>query len=955
VKTAFTFILDASGDLPVLSVGAGRGKGKMPDYRSYSGAVRRALQEFSLLLDKQSRFFSWDIETEEEGIALHDPGGRMIALAATSGLLRDRFGKALILEEDRTRVMVTVAPGEDGSFVLTPGLPELSELSDGSEAGAPAGILTAVAPDYVLAGKQLVSCEDLGAHWRDAGRIGKRVGREELPLYLSLVLSRLPGLGIDYRGFRTITTGPRTAVPGLLFQEIDAYGYLHILPVSTLPGYPPGFFEEQEIIKVVEIDEQEKEILLSEVVFPLSPVETFHGLIKKEGRTIRDQVMEVDGRFILSPEYAGEFLGRTMGTLVTTFSLFEAEKLSRYKIRHVNPPVRLKLDHGIDFFEGTATVEIDGTSWSWSSFLAEYRKHGCISLPDDTRIFPSPKSVERFQRLIRMVKGSRNPADVADDQESRIEISFFDLMMFNLNEEIEAPPDLRSRIESFYLGFNSLDRNGGDFSLAESALRPYQMYGVQWMEHLCRHGIGGCLADEMGLGKTVQVISLLRRVFQEGPAGPARPDKPGGPTGPAGPARPEKPAGPAGPVLIIAPRSLIWNWAKELERFAPELPVYVHYGPGRGREHPGFGEKRIILTTYSTTRIDIEELLPIEFSYLILDESQHIKNLNAKRTMAILGLTAQHRLALSGTPVENNLSELFSLFRFLNPSFFGSKSRFSREYGKPIQEEKDEQVLKDLRKKIYPFMLRRLKQDVLKELPEKSEQTLLVDLDAEHLEIYHRRRTYLMAKISDAIEKHGFFKASFLILQAMGELRRLAGIPEDDGEYPGRSAKREQLIDMIRDIRENGHKCLVFTNFLAAVEMISADLERAGVANLVMTGATGNRQELVHRFQTDPEIGAFVMTLKTGGVGLNLTAADYVFIYDPWWNRAVENQAVDRTHRIGQQNPVFAYRIIARDTIEEKMLMLQEQKAELASAILSSDAEAMKALSEEDLRFLLEG
>ena len=931
MKSDFTFILDTSGDLPVLSVGSGRGKGKLPDYRSYSGIVRRALQEFSFLLEKQSRFLAWDLEIVEGERSLYDPGGRMTALAAASGLLRDSTGKALVLQSDTSRVMATVTPAERGSYVLKP------ELADGLE---PGGNLTAVAPDYVLAGDRLYPCEDLGAQWREVGKIGKHVGRDELPLYLSLILSRLPGLSIEYRGFRTITTAPRTAVPGLLFQEIDAYGYLHVLPVSTLPGYPPGFFEEQEIIKVVEIDEQEKEILLSEVVFPLSPVETFRGLIKREGSTVRDQVMEEDGRFILSPEYAGDFLGRYMGALVTTFSLFEAEKLSRYKIRYFKPPVRLKLDHGINFFEGTATVTIDETSWSWSSFLSEYRKHGCISLPDDTRVFPSPASMERFQRLIRRVKksgDSRDPDDSGTEDESRIEISFFDLMMFNLDEEIDAPPNLRKQIESFYLGFNSLDRTGGDYGLAESTLRPYQVYGVQWMEHLCRHGIGGCLADEMGLGKTVQVISLLRRAFRESCRTDSSPNKL------------------EGPVLIIAPRSLIWNWAAELKRFAPELPVYVHYGPGRSKEHPGFTEKRIILTTYSITRIDIEELLPIEFSYLVLDESQHVKNLNAKRTMAILGLKAQHRLALSGTPVENNLSELFSLFRFLNPSFFGSKSRFSREYGKPIQEEKDEQVLKELRKKIYPFMLRRLKQDVLKELPEKSEQTLLVDLDAEHLEIYHRRRIYLTERIREAVKKHGFFKASFLILQALGELRRLAGIPEDDGEYPGRSSKREQLLEMIRDIRENGHKCLVFTNFLAGVEMISSDLEQAGIPNLTMTGATGNRQELVHRFQSDSEIGAFVMTLKTGGVGLNLTAADYVFIYDPWWNRAAESQAVDRTHRIGQQNPVFSYRIIARDTIEEKMLTLQEQKSELASAVLSSDSEAMKALSEEDLQFLLEG
>ncbi|MEX2443606.1 MAG: DEAD/DEAH box helicase [Alkalispirochaeta sp.] len=949
MKTDFTFVLDSSGDVPVLSLDAGRGKGTLPDYRSYSGTVRRALQEFSLLLDKQSRFLSWDVDIDigAGDHSLYDPGGRMIAIAAASGLLRNGSGMVLIPESDTARVMVSVVPAEDGSFRLRPELPDSSEdaapaAPTPGEPATPASAtattatatatattagenLKAVAPDYVLVGDRLVPCEDLGAHWKQVDTIGRRVGREELPLYLSLVLSRLPGLGIDYQGFRTVATTPRTAVPGLLFQEIDAYGFLHILPVSTLPGYPPGFFEEQEIIKVVEIDDHEKEILLSEVVFPISPVETFRGLIKKEGKTVRDQVMEEDGRFILAPEYAGDFLGRNMGQLVTSFSLFQAEKLSHYKIRHVNPPVRLKLNHGIDFFEGTATVEIDDTSWSWSSFLAEYRKHGCISLPDDTRVFPSPASVERFERLIRLVKDS---GDAADDEESRIEISFFDLMMFNLKEEIEAPPDLRKRIESFYLGFNSLARNGGDYSLAESTLRPYQIYGVQWMEHLCGHGIGGCLADEMGLGKTVQVISLLRRAFQDNL------DR---------------------PVLIIAPRSLIWNWAQEIERFAPELPVYIHYGPGRNKDEIHAGDARVILTTYSITRIDIEELLPIEFSYLILDESQHIKNVNAKRTMAILGLKARHRLALSGTPVENNLSELFSLFRFLNPSFFGTKSRFSREYGKPIQEEKDDQVLKELRQKIYPFMLRRLKQDVLTDLPDKSEQTLLVDLDAEHLEIYHRRRSYLKEKIREAVEKNGVFKASFIILQAMAELRRLAGIPEDDGEYPGRSAKREQLIDMITEIRENGHKCLVFTNFLAAVEMLSADLHHAGVTNLVMTGATGNRQELVHRFQTDPEIGAFIMTLKTGGVGLNLTAADYVFIYDPWWNRAAESQAVDRTHRIGQQNPVFSYRIIARDTIEEKMLQLQQQKAELASAILSSDGEAMKALSEEDLQFLLEG
>lgn len=967
MKADFTFTLVTSGEVPLLSLTAGRVKTKVPDYRAYSGAVRRAIQEFSLLLDKQSRWFSWDVDIEADGQSLVDPGGRMIAIAAASGLLRDESGSAIVPEVDRVRVLIRVTPAQNDSFILRPVLPEgratnavdgdaapsvteglRVDRTDTTPAPAPANTterLQAVAPDFVLAGDRLYPCDDLGAHWRELDAIGKHVGRQELPLYLSLILSRLPGLGVDYPGLRTVNAGARTATPGLLFQEIDAYGFLHVRPVSTLPGYPPGFFDEQEIVKVVEIDEDEKEVLLSEVVFPLAPVETFRTLVRKEGRTIWEQVTEEDGRFIFSPECAEGFLLRTMRTLVTTFSLFAADKLSRYKIRYANPPVRLKLEHGIDYFEGTASVQIDETSLSWSSFVSQYRKNGCISLPDDTRLFPAPASVDRLERLIRLVKGS------AGDEESRVEVSFFDLMMFNLDEEVDAPPELRGRIESFYRGFNQLDRRGGDYAIEESTLRPYQVYGVQWMEHLCSHGIGGCLADEMGLGKTVQVISLLRRAFAgaEGTPDTTRTDSPGATEPVATPA-------PDGPVLIIAPRSLIWNWERELKRFAPELPVYVHYGPGRSTADLDGGEKRrIILTTYSTTRIDIEALVSVEFSYLILDESQHIKNLSAQRTKAILGLRARNRLALSGTPIENSLTELYSLFRFLNPSFFGHRARFLREYGKPIQEQKDEQVMKDLRRKIYPFMLRRLKQDVLSELPQKSEQTLLVDLDPEHLEVYHRRRIYLAERIREATRKNGLFKAAFLIMQSMGELRRLAGIPEEDGEYPGRSAKREQLLDMIRDIRQVGHKCLVFTNYLAAVEMISSDLDQAGVPNLVMTGATGNRQELVHRFQTDPEIGAFVMTLKTGGVGLNLTAADYVFIYDPWWNRSAETQAVDRTHRIGQQNPVFAYRIIARDTIEEKMLLLQQQKAELASAILSSDTDAMKMLSEDDLQFLLEG
>ncbi len=361
----------------------------------------------------------------------------------------------------------------------------------------------------------------------------------------------------------------------------------------------------------------------------------------------------------------------------------------------------------------------------------------------------------------------------------------------------------------------------------------------------------------------------------------------------------------------------------------------------------------IVISSYATIRNDINDLSKKSFSYVILDESQNIKNLETQTTNAVLALKARYRLALSGTPVENNLGDLYSLFRFLNPSFFGSQSEFLRDYMRPIQDKQDKDVLKDLKTRVYPFMLRRVKKNVLKDLPPKTEQVSYVELDEKHLAIYNRRREELKAKVTMAVGLGGVGKNTFMILQALTELRRLASVPEADGEFNGISAKRKYLKEVVASITSEGHKCLIFTNFLATVELIGEDLEELGIGHLVMTGATGDRQSLVQRFQNDPSIGAFVMTLKTGGVGLNLTAADYVFIVDPWWNRAAENQAIDRTHRIGQENPVFCYRLIAKDTIEEKILELQQRKANLVASLLTSDSNAVKALSEKDIEMLL--
>ncbi|MDR2495357.1 MAG: hypothetical protein LBD24_09075, partial [Spirochaetaceae bacterium] len=269
----------------------------------------------------------------------------------------------------------------------------------------------------------------------------------------------------------------------------------------------------------------------------------------------------------------------------------------------------------------------------------------------------------------------------------------------------------------------------------------------------------------------------------------------------------------------------------------------------------------------------------------------------------------------------------------------------------PIQENNDNAALEDLRARIYPFILRRLKRDVLTELPAKTEETVSIALEEAHHRLYHTRREAYKRLISGILHTEGYGKGAFVILKALSELRRLASVPERNGE--GVSAKRRYLTERVREIAAGGHKCLIFTNFLAAVDLISRDLEDCGIAHLVMTGAVSNRAALTRRFQTDPEVKAFVMTLKTGGTGLNLTAADYVFIFDPWWNGAAEQQAVDRIHRIGQENPVFCYRLIAKDTIEERMTELQQRKSALSGALLQNDAETFKSLTPEDLMFLV--
>jgi SNF2 family DNA or RNA helicase len=392
----------------------------------------------------------------------------------------------------------------------------------------------------------------------------------------------------------------------------------------------------------------------------------------------------------------------------------------------------------------------------------------------------------------------------------------------------------------------------------------------------------------MGLGKTLQAIAMLATVYPQQ----------------------EKSS------LIIMPRTLLFNWANEIEKFRPDLTYYLYHGPTRNIEEAQ--KHQLILTTYATARNDIETFKDEEFYYIILDESQNIKNLDSQISKAAMILKAEHRLALSGTPVENNLGELYALFRFLNPAMFGSGEDFNAQYALPIQRDGDKESLHELKKKIYPFILRRLKQDVLQDLPDKIEQTLFVEMSTEQQTCYEQRRQFYYKTVKEQIKEAGINRSQFFILQALTELRQIASIPESKSDNLIVSPKREVLQEQILDVIAGGHKVLIFANYLHALECVSEDLDQAGIEYLMMTGATRDRETLVQKFQNDDQYKVFLMTLKTGGIGLNLTAADYVFFFDPWWNRSAENQAIDRTHRIGQDKTVFSYKLITKGTIEEK-------------------------------------
>ena len=455
-----------------------------------------------------------------------------------------------------------------------------------------------------------------------------------------------------------------------------------------------------------------------------------------------------------------------------------------------------------------------------------------------------------------------------------------------------------------------------------ATLRPYQRAGLGWLHFLRTTALGGVLADDMGLGKTVQALALLEGLRADGNTRPS---------------------------LVVAPRSLLFNWAAEAKRFAPRLRVLEHHGSDRASN--SFENVDVVLTTYATMRLDIAQLAQVDFEYVILDESQAIKNASSQVAKASRLLRGRHRLALSGTPIENHLGELWSLFEFLDPGLLGSSRSFSRTFAaKSVPPERREALARALR----PLILRRTKEQVAPELPERTEQTLYCELEGKQRKQYDELRDHYRAALLSKVREGGMDRSRMQVLEALLRLRQAACHPAliDPRDTTG-SAKLELLIEEIRDVVASGHRALVFSQFTSFLGFVRTELEKDNTPHLYLDGKTRDRQSLVEQFQRADGPPLFLISLKAGGVGLNLTNADYIFLLDPWWNPAVEAQAIDRAHRIGRMQPVVAYRLIARDTVEEKILELQAHKRELADSIISEDNSTLRKLEVEDLEMLL--
>jgi len=603
-------------------------------------------------------------------------------------------------------------------------------------------------------------------------------------------------------------------------------------------------------------------------------------------------------------------------------SVYGFEALKNFRFNTARPNTHIHVSSGLDWFDAKVEIEFGEQRVGIADIKrALTSKQSFVQLGDGTLGILPDEWLKRYALLFK----------VGDGKSDRLRLSKYHMSvideLYENRDETEMSFALDEKFERLR-EFKNIPEIPAPLDL-QPILRPYQVAGYQWLSYLNDVGWGGILADDMGLGKTVQALSMLE--YYKSLDGNLK-------------------------AIVVCPTTLIYNWQNEVKKFTPSLTYMIHHGNARTRSNEELIKSNIIITTYGTLRSDIQMLLKVDFDYVILDESQAIKNPSSKVTKAASLLNAKNRLCMSGTPLQNNTFDIFAQMNFLNPGLLGTMEFFRNEFATPIDKFGEQEQKDHLRKLLYPFILRRTKEQVAKDLPDKTETILFCEMDKEQRKIYDAYRNSYRDKILGTIDQQGIDKSQLTILQGLMKLRQICDSPailNEEDKYPNHSIKLEELA---REIEENigEHKALIFSQFLGMLSLIKDKLKEQSIPFEYFDGSTSatDREKAIQSFQNNDEVRVFLISLKAGGVGLNLTAADYVYIVDPWWNPAVEQQAIDRTHRIGQTKNIFAYRMICIDTIEDKILQLQEKKKSLAKDLIADDAGFVKALTKSDVEYL---
>ncbi len=697
------------------------------------------------------------------------------------------------------------------------------------------------------------------------------------------------------KGFNIIQTKPDIKV----YLETEK-NFLKVKPICV--------YENKEIELM-----QENRVVDDTIIFVNDYERSFYNELAKF------KPFKTDSNYYFTKEDAINFIGKILYEKFPEVKIFGEEKLIKFKVlKPKSNKLHIKTFSFNEWFGIDGWLDFEELKISLYDIVKAIKKgKKFIQIKKDVYAPIPDKVIENINKLLS------NEFIVYDKKDKKIKslkpnIESFDKIIEELSLEVEHSKDLLQLKEKI-LDFKKIKK----YKIPEpvnSILRNYQKEGVWWLLFLRDYSLNGILADEMGLGKTIQALTLL--MFEKDNR----------------------------PNLIIVPTSLIYNWENEIKKFSYNFKYLIYYGKNREKFLQDIKNYEIVITTYNIVRIDIEKLKTLEFNYIILDESQYIKNPTSIISRYLVKLKANHKLALTGTPLENNLNELWSQFNFLSPGLLGDLKEFLKKYS-------NKENLDKLKRKLRPLILRRKKEEVLDELPPKVEIYHYYEMNEEQKKFYDAVRIFYLERIFKQIASNGINKSYNLILEGLLRLRQICCHPilakfEYENLKKIKSEKFENFKKLILNLVEKDRKVLVYSQFVEMLKIIRNWLKNQNIKFEYLDGSSQNRYEIVKRFQNDETIKVFLLSIKAGGVGLNLTSADNVILYDPWWNPAVEAQAIDRTHRIGQNNKVFVYKLIIKDSIEDRVLQLQKHKKELFDNLLEYDIGSIKNLTKEDLEFL---